>query len=126
MEQQIIENVYELIDELKQSLRYKRLLVLKQQIEESSVIQEKVAAFQQWNDAYNDVKKYGQYHPDLQHTRTQFRKVKQALYEDSIVAEYKRLEQEIQQRLDSISAQIAQAISTKIKHPNELGILNRH
>lgn len=126
MEQQVIEKVYDVIDEMKQSSSYKRLLVLRQQIEESDAIQEKVNAFQQWNDAYNDVKKYGKYHPDLQQTRSRFRHAKQTLYEDPIVAEYKQLEQAIQQQLDSISMQIAHAISLKIKHPNELGILNRH
>lgn len=126
MKQEIIECTYELVDELKSSTEYKRLLELKTVMEEDPLIIQLVEEFRKWNTTYEDVRKYGKYHPDLKRTQIAFSNAKKALYEHPVVAEYKRLEQNLQQLLDHISSAIATSISTKIKHPNEIGLMQKH
>jgi cell fate (sporulation/competence/biofilm development) regulator YlbF (YheA/YmcA/DUF963 family) len=42
------------------------------------------------------------------------------------VKEYKELEKTLQTSLDKVSREIATSISPRIKHPNELGLVNKH
>ena len=44
---------------------------------------------------------------------------------NNVVREYKVLEKALQSDLDEISATLATTISKKIKHPNELGLVNK-
>lgn len=126
MEQNLIENVYAVIDELKELAAYQRLLALKKTIEEDPDITTKIRSFKQLNAKYDEVKKYGKHHPDLAKIQASFRQAKLDLYQDEMVAEYKQLEQRIQQELDAISRAVAQTVSPKIKHPNDMGFIKRH
>jgi len=126
MNQQVLEQIYHVVDELKQTSDYKRLLELHKIIASSDDIKSKVQAFKRWNDKYNDVKQYGKYHPDLKATRQSFANAKAALYNEPVVAEYKQLEQSIQEQLDTISRTIAKTISPKVKYPNEVGLIRKH
>ena len=38
----------------------------------------------------------------------------------------KKLEKELQKILDDTSREIAQGVSPNIKHPNEMGLINKH
>ena len=125
MKQEIIETTYELVDEMKSSVSYKRLLELHDIVENNGDIKVLVERFKKANAQYDEVKKYGGYHPDLKNVQRGFSEAKKTLYEHPIVAEYKQLEQLLQKQLDHISATIATSISTKIKHPNELGFMQK-
>ncbi len=126
MKQEIIEKTYELVEEIKQKKDYKRLLELHQIIETDSTIQELINTFIKYNDKYEEVTKYGKYHPDLKKVQQEFSSAKEKLYTNVIVKEYKNLENKLQKELNIISKEIAISISQKIKHPNELGLVNKH
>jgi len=126
MKQEIIESVYELVDEIKSKEAYKRLLELRKVVDNDSEISVLIEQFQHWNTTYDELKKYGKYHPDLKRVQQSFTTAKIALYEHPIVAEYKRLENELQQELNRISASIASSVTTKIKHPNEIGLMQKY
>ena len=53
-------------------------------------------------------------------------KQKEEVYTNPIIKEYKQLEKDLQNRLDQISKEIANCVSSKIKHPNEIGLINKH
>lgn len=126
MKQEVIEKTYELIEQIKDTPKYKRLMELKRIIDTDSNVQELIQSFQKWNKKYEEVSKYGKYHPDLRKVQLSFRDAKEKLYTNEVVEEYKSLENDLQKELDHISASIAQAISKKIKHPNEIGLINKH
>jgi len=125
MKQEFIELTYDIVDEIKSSVTYKRLLELHKVVEFDENIKVLIAQFKKANKQYDEVKKYGEYHPDLQVIKRTFSEAKVALYQHPTVAEYKQLEQLLQKQLDHISATIAQSITTKIKHPNELGFMQK-
>jgi len=126
MKQEIIEKTYELVDEIKAQDSYKRILVLKNEIDNNPQINELVKTFQKLNEKYEEVTKYGKYHPDLKKVKQDFSTAKVNLYTHDVVKEYKALEKELQRELNLISTEIAVAVSSKIKHPNELGLVNKH
>lgn len=125
MKQETLDLTYQVIDEIKQSEDYIRLQELHQIIETDSHIIKLIESFNKYKEKYQEVKKYGKYHPDLKQVQAQFAKSKTELYENEIIKEYKELEKRIQQTLDQISTDIANAISNKIKHPNEIGLINK-
>ena len=126
MERKIIENTYELIDEIKDTKVYKRLVELKQQIEKDKDLKALIEEFNKVKIKYDDVSKYGKYHPDLKKVQLELLKIKETLYSNVIIEEYKKLEKELQKTLDHVSSEIAKSVSKKIKHPNEIGLINKH
>jgi len=126
MKNETITLTYELVDEIKDSKEYKKLLELKVVIAKTEEIQNLISNFNKLNNQYNEVAKYGKYHPDLKKVQKEFSIAKDLLYNNEVVKEYRRLEKFIQKKLDEISRSLAESISKKIKYPNELGLINKH
>lgn len=126
MNGKILENTYELVDEIKQEKSYLRLLELKSIIASNEDLKNLIATFNKVKIKYDDVIKYGKYHPDLKKVQQELSKTKEILYSNDIISEYKKVEKEIQKNLDLISSEIAKSVSNKIKHPNEIGLINKH
>jgi len=126
MKEKIINNVYSLVDEIKSKKEYQRLLQLKNIMDINPDIIKLITDFNTAKEKYSEVAKYGKHHPDLKAVRVTLAKCKEALFTNEIVSEYKELEKEIQKVLDEISRKIAGAVSVKIKHPNEIGLINKH
>lgn len=126
MESKILDKTYELIDEIKAKKEYQRLLELNEVIKKNDKIKELINDFNKAKIKYDEVIKYGKYHPDLKQTQINLKEKKETLYENDIMKEYKSLEKQIQKELDIISIKLSQTISKKIKHPNEIGLINKH
>lgn len=125
MNQEQINKVYELIDDIKQSDVYLQLVDLNMTIKESAEIQEKQRLFLKLRDKYEDVKKYGKYHPDLKRIQHEFSIAKEALYNIDEVKRYKQNEKELQKVLDQISIELGQSVSSLIPVPNEIGLISK-
>ena len=126
MKAEIIDAVYDLVDEIKDKKEYKRLLQLKDIIENDELIIKLISNFNKAKTKYMEAAKYGRHHPDIKEVQTSLARCKEELFTNEIVSEYKKLEKEIQNYLDSISREIAQCVSPKIKYPNEMGLINKH
>jgi cell fate (sporulation/competence/biofilm development) regulator YlbF (YheA/YmcA/DUF963 family) len=125
MKQNAIEKTYELVDEIKAMDSYQRLIELKRMIDQDELILSLISSFQKEHQRFEETSKYGKYHPDLKEVQRSFQQAKQELYTHPVVQEYKQLEKELQQVLHHVSKEIATAISSKIKHPNEFGLINK-
>ncbi len=126
MEQKLLDAVYNLVDEIKEKKEYIRLLELKKILNTDTEIIELINAFNKDKIKYDEVSKYGKHHPDLKEVRLALTKSKEELFTNTYISEYKQLEKEIQKLLDVISRKIALSVSPKIKHPNEIGLINKH
>ena len=126
MEVNIINATYDVVDEIKSSKEYQRLVYLSRYINENEDIQSLIKAFKKAETKYNDAKKYGKYHPDLKKIKEDLQVAKVNLYTNDIVEELKTLEGNIQKQLDNVAKSIATSISKKVKYPEELGLINRH
>lgn len=77
----------------------------------------KIQAFAKTKELYEDVQRFGKYHPDYQHVMKTIRAQKRALDLDERIANLKLAENDYQDLLDEISVIIAYTISPAIKVP---------
>ena len=76
-----------------------------------------IAAFQRIKDQYEDVQRFGKYHPDYQMIMKKIREQKRALDLNDQVAALKVAENEYQDLLDEISLLIGHSVSEAVKVP---------
>ncbi len=126
MKDTVFNKVYDLVDEIKSKEEYIRLLELKKLIENNPDTVNLINDFNKCKLKFEEVSKYGKHHPDLKKVQLELASIKTKVFTNEIIAEYKKLEKEIQKILDDISRQIAQSVSPKIKYPNEMGLINKH
>lgn len=117
-----IMQAYRVAEEIKDSLKYKRLKTLEKEIEET--YKEHLKEFNQIKEVYYQIlEDGGKYHPDYIKTVKTLGLAKQVLYEKQEVKEYFKLEQEIQSELNIFVKSITEIVSSHIKKPNEMGLL---
>ncbi len=81
--------------------------------------QQLIKAFINIKDHYDDVERFGRYHPDYQEIMKQVRQTKRAMDMHESVAAYKIAERNLQTLLDEISEYIALSVSDQIKAPKD-------
>lgn len=79
--------------------------------------QEKIQAFISVKQNYEEVQRFGIYHPDYRSVMNQVRAIKRQMDLDEDVANFKRAENDLQMLLDEISGIIGHAVSEHIKVP---------
>lgn len=126
MDIKLINLAYELSDEIKNSNEYQKLIKLKKIIDTDQDIKTLISDFNKIKIKYEEVRKYGKYHPNLKDVQLQLQAIKEQVFEHPVIKEYKQLEKHLQKVLDQVSKEIATSVSNNIKHPNEVGLLPKH
>lgn len=83
----------------------------------SKETQRKISRFVKLKDQYEDVQRFGKYHPDYKSIMMQIREAKRDMDLDDNVAEFKMAENDLQALLDEISTLIGGSVSKHIKVP---------
>ncbi|PFH89522.1 YlbF family regulator [Bacillus sp. AFS088145] len=79
--------------------------------------QEIISRFMKTKDLYEDVQRFGKYHPDYKEIRKKMSEVKKELQLNDTIAAFKQAEDQVQLLLDETSYLIAQAVSPSVKVP---------
>jgi cell fate (sporulation/competence/biofilm development) regulator YlbF (YheA/YmcA/DUF963 family) len=79
--------------------------------------QQLISQFAKTKDLYEDVQRFGKYHPDYRKISKDMRDIKRELDLNQSVFNFKKAENELQALLDEISVQVGQAVSVNIKVP---------
>lgn len=79
--------------------------------------QRKISRFVSLKDLYEEVQRFGKYHPDYKRVMSQIREYKREMDLDPLVAQFKLAENDLQGLLDQISLLIGEAVSKHIKVP---------
>jgi cell fate (sporulation/competence/biofilm development) regulator YlbF (YheA/YmcA/DUF963 family) len=79
--------------------------------------QRKINRFVSLKELYDEVQRFGKYHPDYKKVMTQIRENKREMDMDPLVAEFKLAENDLQDLLDAISIIVGGAVSEHIKVP---------
>lgn len=79
--------------------------------------QEKITSFVRMKILYDEVQRFGRYHPDYSRVMKETRKLKRDMDMDENVARFRQAENELQQLLDEISIIIGKSVSEHIKVP---------
>ncbi|MFS0672326.1 YlbF family regulator [Ornithinibacillus sp. 179-J 7C1 HS] len=104
-------DVYEAFEEAKKDLY------------SDSEAQQLIKEFNAVKDQYEDVQRFGRYHPDYSEIMKLVRTKKRAMDLNDKVAAYKIAERNFQSLLDEISQYIAFSVSEQIKVPKDGGAL---
>lgn len=80
--------------------------------------QEKINRFVKLKELYEEVQRFGKYHPDYKMVMSQIREYKRDMDLDPHVAEFKLAENDLQGLLDEISMFVGSAVSQHIKVPS--------
>ncbi|MFK9092304.1 YlbF family regulator [Bacillus salipaludis] len=78
----------------------------------------KINQFVNLKELYEEVQRFGKYHPDYKRVMMQIREYKREMDLDPFVAEFKLAENDLQSLLDQISMLIGSAVSKHIKVPS--------
>ncbi|WP_141431305.1 YlbF family regulator [Bacillus sp. 03113] len=79
--------------------------------------QAKISLFMSLKEQYEDVQRFGKYHPDYKFVMKQVREVKRSMDLDENVAAFRKAENQLQQLLDEISVMIGHSVSQNVKVP---------
>lgn len=79
--------------------------------------QAKIKAFTEMKERYEEVQRFGRYHPDYKYVNLETRNRKRELDLHPTVAQFKIAENKFQEALDQISVIIARSVSPHIKTP---------
>lgn len=88
-------------------------------LEEDKEAQKLIKAFNDIKDHYEDVQRFGRYHPDYHTIMKKVRSTKRAMDMHESVAAFKVAERDLQGLLDEISEYIAHSVSDQIKVPKD-------
>ncbi|WP_433957700.1 YlbF family regulator [Cytobacillus horneckiae] len=86
-------------------------------IRTNQVTQEKISQFVKMKELYEEVQRFGKYHPEYKRVMMSIRTLKREMDMDENVAEFRKAENELQRLLDEISVIIGHSVSEQIKVP---------
>lgn len=79
--------------------------------------QRKINSFMRVKERYEEVQRFGKYHPDYKLVMGQIRDIKREMDLDDHVAEFKRAENDFQHLLDEVSMIVGKSVSIHVKVP---------
>jgi cell fate (sporulation/competence/biofilm development) regulator YlbF (YheA/YmcA/DUF963 family) len=88
--------------------------------------QRKIREFVKMKEQYEDVQRFGKYHPDYKTITMRVRHLKREMDLDEHVAEFRKAENDLQGLLDEISMMIGHSVSEHIKVPTGNPFFNSH
>jgi cell fate (sporulation/competence/biofilm development) regulator YlbF (YheA/YmcA/DUF963 family) len=86
-------------------------------LQNDPVTQRRISEFVRMKDLYEDVQRFGRYHPDYKYINQKTREAKREMDLDENVARFRQAENELQQILDEISIVVGKSVSQHIKVP---------
>ncbi|XXM73407.1 YlbF family regulator [Lysinibacillus sphaericus] len=84
----------------------------------NNVTQTKIQQFTRMKERYEEVQRFGRYHPDYKTVMKEIRERKREMDMDDNVAEFRRAENELQDLLDKVSLIIGHSVSKNVKVPS--------
>ena len=93
------------------------LRVAYQSVYENPALVEQIRAFSRLKEHYEDVQRFGKYHPDYHIIMKRIREEKRALDLNEAIAQLKLAENDYQDLLDEVSLLIGKSVSDAVKVP---------
>ncbi len=115
---ELIMESHVLSEMINQSREVAAYLAAKKQMEQDRETQELLALFEKKKAAFEDVQRFGKYHPDYDKVSTEVRQLKRSLEMLDTVQAFKRAEDALDALLYQVSRTIADAVSDTIKVPS--------
>ena len=114
---EILDEAEALCQMILQSEEMKKYEEAKYSLDVDKEAQMRIQAFNDIKEHYEDVQRFGRYHPDYNQIMRDVRKVKREMDMDEKVAQFKVAERQLQGLLDEICGILARNVSEQIKSP---------
>ncbi|MFE8703660.1 YlbF family regulator [Cytobacillus sp. FJAT-54145] len=114
---QILDDAEYLADMILQSDIVEYYRVCLNNVKSDKDTQAKIRAFIKEKELYEEVQRFGRYHPDYKRVMNEIRQLKRAVDMDPNIAEFKKAENDLQSLLDEVSVLIGHSVSEHIKVP---------
>lgn len=111
----ILEEVEEIVKMILQSELADQYFLCLNHLKNNKQTQEKIRRFVEIKQQYEDVQRFGKYHPDYKEIKKKIREIKREMDLDTHVAEFRRAENDLQSLLDELGMIIGRSISENIK-----------
>ncbi|GED51868.1 regulator [Brevibacillus borstelensis] len=115
---ELIIHSHELSTMINQSREVSEYILAKQAMEADKEAQRLLALFERKKDQYEDVQRFGKYHPDYDQISKEIRQLKRSIEMLDSVQAFKRAEDSLDQLLYEVSRTIADSVSSSIKVPS--------
>ncbi|MFF0826982.1 YlbF family regulator [Brevibacillus sp. NPDC003359] len=115
---QLIMESHELSTMINQSSEVSEYLEAKRQMEADEEVQRLLVVFEAKKEQYEDVQRFGKYHPDYNHISKEVRELKRSIELRDSVQAFKRAEDALDELLYQVSRTIAHSVSETIKVPS--------
>ena len=112
----LTDELSEMVNQSEQMLNY---IEKKLQLKKDQQSQALLKAFEHKKEQYEDVQRFGRYHPDYRVITKETRLLKREIDMLDSVAQFKVAERELQMLLDDISERIAHSVSKQIMVPRD-------
>lgn len=113
----ILDEVDQLSDMIRQSDVYTALREAQQVVYNDAALVAQIQAFNDMKVQYEDVQRFGKYHPDYKTIMKDIRQMKRALDLDERVSQLRLAENNYQDLLDEVSILIGKNVSQSVKVP---------
>lgn len=107
----------ELSEMVIQSETYYSYIESKNAVGDSESSRQLLERFNDKKEDYDEVQRFGKYHPDFKKITREIRELKRQVDTDPVIHQYKEAEKELEALLDEISETIAGSVSADIKVP---------
>ncbi|MEH7118718.1 YlbF family regulator [Neobacillus vireti] len=114
---ELLENAEELANMVLESDIAEQYQICLYKMQSNKETQRKIKRFASLKELYEEVQRFGKYHPDYKRVMLQIREAKREMDLDPFVADFKLAENDLQTLLDEISQHIGGAVSQHIKVP---------
>ena len=114
---EILQKAEELALMISQSEIGENYFVCLYKLQNDAVAQEKIQSFVSMKERFEEVQRFGKYHPDYKYVNLETRTRKREMDMHPSVIAFKQAENKLQEVLDEISFIVAQAVSPHIKTP---------
>jgi cell fate (sporulation/competence/biofilm development) regulator YlbF (YheA/YmcA/DUF963 family) len=114
---ELLNGSFALADMVSNSSIAKDYRHMKHILEQDKQAQEMIARFSEMKDKYEEVQRFGKYHPDFHTVSSQVRTLKRELDFHENIANFKKAEKELESLLIECSRILAYSVSEHIKVP---------
>lgn len=108
------EQLAAMISQSEEAENYRQCLY---RLKNNKETQAKIRSFVKMKEHYEDVQRFGKYHPDYKNVMRSVRELKREMDLDVNVAEFRKAENDLQAILDEVSVIIGYSVSKQLKVP---------
>ncbi|RYL92856.1 YlbF family regulator [Sporolactobacillus sp. THM19-2] len=113
----LLDEAEQLADMLTHSELYEKYMICRNHVAASSSAQQVIRKFKIIREKYNEVQRFGRYHPDFKKVIRQMMDVKREVDLHPVIADYKHAEKELDDLLGQVSLELARSVSKSVKVP---------